>query len=145
MNILVLGGHGFLGQHVCRALQRQPQYNVTALSRRDGLDLRHLASVQRALARYKPAVIFHCAAHVGGVHYVAKVAADIAHDNLLMALNLYRAVAQCCPSVHIINPQHERTPFYPRSPYAVAKLFAYWTTVNYREAYHPPCQQRYSV
>ncbi len=32
-------------------------------------------------------------------------------------------------------PQTERTPFYPRSPYAVAKLYAYWMTVNYREAY----------
>jgi GDPmannose 4,6-dehydratase len=33
------------------------------------------------------------------------------------------------------TPQSETTPFYPRSPYAAAKLFAYWTTVNYREAY----------
>jgi GDPmannose 4,6-dehydratase len=32
-------------------------------------------------------------------------------------------------------PQTERTPFYPRSPYGVAKLYAYWATVNYREAY----------
>ena len=32
-------------------------------------------------------------------------------------------------------PQKESTPFYPRSPYAVAKLYAYWITVNYREAY----------
>jgi len=32
-------------------------------------------------------------------------------------------------------PQSETTPFYPRSPYAVAKLYAYWATVNYREAY----------
>src|SRR4249920_2075424 len=32
-------------------------------------------------------------------------------------------------------PQKETTPFYPRSPYAVAKLYAYWITVNYREAY----------
>lgn len=32
-------------------------------------------------------------------------------------------------------PQTETTPFYPRSPYAIAKLYAYWTTVNYREAY----------
>jgi GDPmannose 4,6-dehydratase len=32
-------------------------------------------------------------------------------------------------------PQTERTPFYPRSPYAAAKLYAYWMTVNYREAY----------
>jgi GDPmannose 4,6-dehydratase len=33
------------------------------------------------------------------------------------------------------TPQTERTPFYPRSPYAVAKLYAFWITVNYREAY----------
>lgn len=33
------------------------------------------------------------------------------------------------------TPQTERTPFYPRSPYGVAKLYAYWITVNYREAY----------
>jgi GDPmannose 4,6-dehydratase len=33
------------------------------------------------------------------------------------------------------TPQTERTPFYPRSPYAVAKLYAHWITVNYREAY----------
>ena len=34
------------------------------------------------------------------------------------------------------TPQTETTPFYPRSPYAVAKLYAYWITVNYREAYN---------
>lgn len=33
------------------------------------------------------------------------------------------------------TPQNEKTPFHPRSPYAVAKLYAYWITVNYREAY----------
>ncbi|GAB5403846.1 MAG: GDP-mannose 4,6-dehydratase [Aureliella sp.] len=33
------------------------------------------------------------------------------------------------------TPQNEKTPFHPRSPYAVAKLYAYWATVNYREAY----------
>ena len=41
---------------------------------------------------------------------------------------LYGAVKQI--------PQNESTPFYPRSPYAVAKLYAYWITVNYREAYN---------
>jgi GDPmannose 4,6-dehydratase len=40
---------------------------------------------------------------------------------------LYGLVQEC--------PQKESTPFYPRSPYAVAKLYAYWITVNYREAY----------
>ncbi|MBF0195904.1 MAG: GDP-mannose 4,6-dehydratase [Magnetococcales bacterium] len=33
------------------------------------------------------------------------------------------------------SPQNEKTPFYPRSPYAVAKLYSYWITINYREAY----------
>ena len=36
----------------------------------------------------------------------------------------------------IETPQTEKTPFYPRSPYGVAKLYAYWITVNYREAYN---------
>ena len=36
-------------------------------------------------------------------------------------------------------PQNEKTPFYPRSPYAVSKLFAHWITVNYREAYNIFC------
>ena len=40
---------------------------------------------------------------------------------------LYGAVKQ--------SPQNEETPFYPRSPYGVAKLYAYWITINYREAY----------
>jgi GDPmannose 4,6-dehydratase len=34
-----------------------------------------------------------------------------------------------------LPPQHERTPFHPRSPYGVAKVYAYWATRNYREAY----------
>ena len=33
-------------------------------------------------------------------------------------------------------PQNEKTPFYPRSPYGVAKVYAHWVTVNYREAYN---------
>jgi GDPmannose 4,6-dehydratase len=39
------------------------------------------------------------------------------------------------------TPQTETTPFYPRSPYAVAKVYAHWTTINYREAYdlHASC------
>ena len=42
-------------------------------------------------------------------------------------------------------PQKETTPFYPRSPYAVAKLYAYWITVNYREAYGIATGKQYSV
>ena len=38
-------------------------------------------------------------------------------------------------------PQKETTPFYPRSPYAVSKLYAYWIVINYREAYGYVCMQ----
>ena len=43
------------------------------------------------------------------------------------------------------TPQNETTPFYPRSPYAAAKLYAYWITVNYREAYGMHASQRHPV
>ena len=42
-------------------------------------------------------------------------------------------------------PQTETTPFWPRSPYGVAKVFAYWATVNYRESYGPSREQRHPV
>ena len=43
------------------------------------------------------------------------------------------------------SPQSETTPFYPRSPYGVAKLYAYWITVNYREAYGHARLERHSL
>ena len=42
-------------------------------------------------------------------------------------------------------PQNEETPFYPRSPYGVAKLYSYWITKNYREAYGPVRGQRHPL
>lgn len=65
----------------------------------------------------------------------------------LGALNMLEAVKDTCDAKFyqassselfgkvVETPQSERTPFYPRSPYGVAKQFAYWSTVNYREAY----------
>src|SRR6185312_7825966 len=51
------------------------------------------------------------------------------------ATEIYNLAAQSHVQVSVETPQRETTPFYPRSPYAVAKLYAYWITVNYREAY----------
>ena len=48
---------------------------------------------------------------------------------------LYQASTSEMYGKVIETPQNESTPFYPRSPYAVAKLYAYWVAVNYREAY----------
>ena len=42
-------------------------------------------------------------------------------------------------------PQNEETPFYPRSPYGAAKVYAYWMTRNYREALRPVRRQRHPL
>ena len=56
--------------------------------------------------------------------------------NLIPKTRIYQAsTSELYGLVHEV-PQRETTPFYPRSPYAVAKLYGYWITVNYREAYH---------
>ena len=55
--------------------------------------------------------------------------------NLTQKTRIYQASTSELYGLVQEIPQRETTPFYPRSPYAVAKLYAYWITVNYREAY----------
>jgi GDPmannose 4,6-dehydratase len=55
--------------------------------------------------------------------------------NLINKTKIYQASTSELYGLVQEIPQKETTPFYPRSPYAVAKLYAYWITVNYREAY----------
>ena len=55
--------------------------------------------------------------------------------NLVEKTRIYQASTSELYGLVQEIPQKETTPFYPRSPYAVAKLYAYWITVNYREAY----------
>ena len=59
---------------------------------------------------------------------------------IIRSINLYTARIYQASTSELYGlvqevPQKETTPFYPRSPYAVAKLYAYWITINYREAY----------
>lgn len=56
--------------------------------------------------------------------------------NLIPKTRIYQASTSELYGLVQEVPQRENTPFYPRSPYAVAKLYGYWITVNYREAYH---------
>lgn len=56
--------------------------------------------------------------------------------NLIPKARIYQASTSELYGLVQEVPQRETTPFYPRSPYAVAKLYGYWITVNYREAYH---------
>ena len=56
--------------------------------------------------------------------------------NLINKTKIYQAsTSELYGKVREI-PQNEKTPFYPRSPYGVAKQYAYWIVVNYREAYN---------
>jgi len=55
--------------------------------------------------------------------------------NLIDKTKIYQASTSELYGLIQESPQNEKTPFYPRSPYAVAKLYAYWIVVNYREAY----------
>ena len=56
--------------------------------------------------------------------------------NLIEKTKIYQASTSELYGKVQESPQSEKTPFYPRSPYAVAKMYAYWITVNYREAYN---------
>lgn len=56
--------------------------------------------------------------------------------NLIQKTKIYQASTSELYGLVQEIPQNEKTPFYPRSPYACAKLYAYWITVNYREAYN---------
>jgi len=55
--------------------------------------------------------------------------------NLTKKTRIYQASTSELYGLVQAVPQSETTPFYPRSPYAIAKLYSYWITVNYREAY----------
>ena len=102
MKILVIGGEGFIGSNLSATLERKG-HKVSKRSRATGLDMTDLETVERTLVQEKPDAIFHCAAHVGSVHYVMVNAAYIIDDNSLMALNLYKAVSEICPKAHVIN------------------------------------------
>ncbi len=103
MALVVLGGEGFLGRNLTSVLRRKGHV-VAQMSRRTGVDLTDLSSIKSCLARERPDAVFNCAAHVGSIHYVMENAAVVAHDNMQMAINLYRAVAEACPQAHVVNP-----------------------------------------
>lgn len=103
MKILILGGHGFVGSNLVEKLKKS-DHELFPLSRRDGIDLKKYDEFTNKFKKIMPDVVINLAAHVGSLHYVTKYAADVIHDNTLMAINLYRAVAEINPKVRIINP-----------------------------------------
>jgi GDPmannose 4,6-dehydratase len=78
--------------------------------------------------------------HIGRVPYTGVVWCLEVEDNHNFLVERKGQYAFCGNSSELFGkvqevPQRETTPFYPRSPYSVAKLYAYWITVNYRESY----------
>lgn len=111
-------------------------------------DLTDPSSLHRVLERCEPDEIYNLAAqsHVKVSFeipdYTAQVDAlgtlrflDAIRETGLRRVKFYQASTSELYGKILETPQSETTPFYPRSPYGVAKLFAYWTIVNYREAY----------
>ena len=111
-------------------------------------DLIDPSSLNRLLDRVEPDEIYNLAAqsHVKVSFeipdYTAQVDAlgtlrflDAIRETGLRRVKFYQASTSELFGKVQETPQTERTPFYPRSPYGVSKLFAYWTIVNYREAY----------
>ena len=113
-------------------------------------DLTDSSNIFNLVAKIKPDEIYNLGAqsHVGTSFELPEYTADV---NALGTLRILEAIRSCNLEKSIKfyqastselygkndgNPQNETTPFYPRSPYAVAKLFSYWITKNYREAYN---------
>jgi len=111
-------------------------------------DVADSSNLNRLLEKIKPHEIYNLAAqsHVGVSFEVPEYTADVDATGTLRILDaiketgvqsrFYQAsTSELFGKVQQI-PQTEKTPFYPRSPYAVAKLYAYWIVVNYREAFN---------
>lgn len=112
-------------------------------------DLTDSSNLTRILSEVKPDEVYNLGAqsHVAVSFEAPEYTADVDAMGTLRLLEairflgmekktkFYQASTSELYGMVQETPQRETTPFYPRSPYAVAKLYAYWITVNYREAY----------
>lgn len=110
-------------------------------------DLTDLSSTIRLLQNSEPAEVYNLAAQsFVGVSFEQPITTG--EITGIGAVHLLEAIRIVNPSIRFYQastsemfghvqavPQNENTPFYPRSPYGVAKLYAHWMTVNYRESY----------
>ena len=113
-------------------------------------DLTDAISINRLINLIKPDEIYNLAAqsHVAVSfiipNYTANVDAlgclnileAIKSSGLIKKIKFYQAGTSEMFGKVIENPQSEKTPFYPRSPYGVSKVFSHWMTINYRESYN---------
>jgi GDPmannose 4,6-dehydratase len=110
-------------------------------------DLSDASNLNRLLRTIQPDEIYHLGAqsHVRVSFDIPEYTADVTGTGTIrlldairdsgIATKFYQASSSEMYGLVQAVPQNEATPFYPRSPYAAAKVYAYWITVNYREAY----------
>jgi len=103
MKILVLGSTGFIGKNLINRL-KEDSYKVYTAQRSTGVDIREYDQIYNKIKEVNPDVIYNLASHGGSVHYVRTKAGEVFHDNVQMALNLYRAVSEINPNIKIIQP-----------------------------------------
>ena len=107
------------------------------------------SNLMRLVAQIKPTEVYNLAAqsHVGISFDVPEYTAEATGNSTLKLLEAIRVNGGNCRfyqastselfgGIPETAPQSETTPFYPKSPYGVAKLYSYWITVNYRESYN---------
>lgn len=110
-------------------------------------DLADSSTVARLVTRIEPDEIYNLGAqsHVRVSFDMPEYTSDITALGAMRLLEAIREARVPCRLYQASSsemfgsspaPQNEETPFHPRSPYAVSKVFAYWATVNYREAYN---------
>ena len=102
LRIVILGDTGFIGKRLFQFLSAQ-KHEVVGFSRESGLDLTDYKIVLEKLKSTSPNVIINCASHAGNVHYGIENPATIVNDNLMMVLNLYKAINQLQIDTEIIN------------------------------------------
>jgi GDPmannose 4,6-dehydratase len=127
-------------------LYHDPHVNGVSLFLHYG-DLSDSTNLVKLLYRLQPDEVYHLAAqsHVKVSFDMPEYTGDISGLGAVRLLEAIRETGTKCKFYQASSsemygrareaPQNENTPFYPRSPYACAKVYAFWTTVNYREAY----------
>ncbi|MDK0899078.1 GDP-mannose 4,6-dehydratase [Clostridium perfringens] len=111
-------------------------------------DLTDSSNLNRLIEKIRPNEIYNLAAqsHVAVSFEVPEYTAEVTGVGTLRLLDAIRETGLNCKFYQASTselfgglpdtaPQSEKTPFYPKSPYGVAKLYSYWITVNYRESY----------
>ena len=101
--IILLGATGFVGRNL-KTILLSNGIDVVPTSRSMGIDLLDLQATKNFFIEEKPDYIINCAAHVGSLHYVTRLAASVIIDNTRMILNIYEALSALPNKPILINP-----------------------------------------